>query len=176
MQQFLHAKPWIPGGEKLIFIVVVHYWRLPLHQFAHSRTIDEYDITTPVHHVRVTSKINCGDMTVLSQKRPSLATMEKWAIDDCFRFLCVENIIACKKWNNAFVTMNNDFFGYLWCDLPMIFTFDFVAHENHLQITSLVTTKSIFMVTHASFYIDFHVVASSSTVLFNEARAVSGTS
>ena len=31
--------------------------------------------------------------------------------------------------------MNNDFFGHLWCDLPMIFTRDdtrdFITRENH---------------------------------------------
>ena len=49
----------------------------------------------PVPHVRVTSQINCGNVTLLSQKRPPLATMAKSAID--------------KKWNNTFVTVNNDF-------------------------------------------------------------------
>ena len=42
---FLHAKPWIPGGEKPIFTVVIHYWISPVHQFARARTIDEYDVT-----------------------------------------------------------------------------------------------------------------------------------
>ena len=32
----------------------------------------------------VTSQINCGDVTMPSQKRPSLATVAKWAIDDRF--------------------------------------------------------------------------------------------
>ena len=39
-------------------------------------------------------------------------------------------------------------FGHLWCNFPMIFT-----HENYWQIASLVTQKSLFMVTHALFYI-----------------------
>ena len=34
--------------------------------------------------VRVTSQINCGDVTMRKQKRPSLATVAKWAIDDGF--------------------------------------------------------------------------------------------
>ena len=35
----------------------------------------------------------------------------------------------------------------------MIFTRDFVTHENHWQIASLVTQKSLFTVTHALFFI-----------------------
>ena len=35
----------------------------------------------------------------------------------------------------------------------MIFTSDFVIRENHWQITPLVTKKSLFMVTHALFFI-----------------------
>ena len=79
---YWHAKPWIPGGEKSIFTVVIHYWRSPLCQFVRARTIDEYDVTMQVHRAHVTSQISCDDVTMLSQKRPSLATMEKWATDD----------------------------------------------------------------------------------------------
>ena len=50
---------------------------------ANLRVQEQYDITMPVPRVRVTSQINCDDVTMLSQKRPSLATMAKWAIDDC---------------------------------------------------------------------------------------------
>ena len=42
--------------------------------------------------------------------------------------------LAYKKSNNAFVTLNNDFFGHSWCDLPMISTRDFVTRENHWQL------------------------------------------
>ena len=52
---------------------------------------------------------------------------------------CSGHKIACKKWNYTFITVNNDF-GDSWCGLPMIFTRYFVPHENHCQITSLVTT------------------------------------
>ena len=45
---FLHAKPWIPGGEKAIFTAVIHWWRSPLRQLARARTIDEYNVTMPV--------------------------------------------------------------------------------------------------------------------------------
>ena len=38
---FLHAKPWILGDEKLIFMVAIHKWRSPLHQFVRERIIDE---------------------------------------------------------------------------------------------------------------------------------------
>ena len=116
-----------------------------------------------VSRVRVTSQIHCGDVTMLNRKRPSLATVAKWAIDHCFsRIVCSGHKIACKKWNNTFVTVINDFLGHSWCDLPMIFirdepmifTRDFVTRENHWQIASLVTQKSLFtVITHALFFI-----------------------
>ena len=43
---------------------------------------DKYDVTIPVFRVRMTSQINCGDVTMLGQKRPPLATMAKWALGD----------------------------------------------------------------------------------------------
>ena len=90
---FLTPKSWIPGGEKLIFTDVIHYWRLPLRQFVHGRTIDEYDITMLVPCVHMTSQINFGDVTMWSQKRPSLATMAK--MSDWWLFLaemCVQHM------------------------------------------------------------------------------------
>ena len=54
--------------------------------------------------------------------------------------------------NNAWVTVNNDFFGHEWGDLPMIFTSDEVTSENHWQITPLVTKNSLFTVTNVLFY------------------------
>ena len=51
--------------------------------------------------------------------------------------------------------MHNDFWGHLWGDLPMIFTRDFITRENHWQIASLVTQKSLFTVTHALLFISF---------------------
>ena len=46
----------------------------------------------PVLHVGLASQINFGDVTMLSQKRPSLATMAKLAIDNYFLVeLCVQN-------------------------------------------------------------------------------------
>ena len=47
-----------------------------MHQFARARTIDQYDVTMPVPHFRVTSQINSGDVTMLSKKRPSLETRQ----------------------------------------------------------------------------------------------------
>ena len=44
------------------------------------------------------------------------------------------------------------FFGHEWGDLPMIFTSDEVTSENHWQITSRVTKKSLFTVTNVLFY------------------------
>ena len=80
---FLHAKPWILGGEISIFTAVIHQWRSPLRQFARAMTIDKYDVTIPAFRVFMTSQISCGDVTMLGQKRPPLATMAKWALDDC---------------------------------------------------------------------------------------------
>ena len=42
---------------------------------------------------------------------PSLATMAKWAINDLFfsGIVCWGHEIACKKWHNTFVAVNNDF-------------------------------------------------------------------
>ena len=89
--------PWRPAAgiknslklSAVCFKVVINLWRSPVRQFARARIIDEYDVKMPVPHVRVTSLINCGDVTMLSQKRPSLATMAKSAIDNCFWHNCV---------------------------------------------------------------------------------------
>ena len=62
---FLHPKPWILGDEKLIFTVVIHQWRSPLHQSLRARTINADDVTMLVLHVRMTPQINCGEKTVL---------------------------------------------------------------------------------------------------------------
>ena len=43
-----------------------------------------HDVTMLVSYIRVTSQINCGDVTILNQKRLSLATTAKSAIDNCF--------------------------------------------------------------------------------------------
>ena len=40
-----------------------------------------------------------------------------------------------------------------WGYLPMIFTCDFVIRDNHWQVASFVTPKSLFTVTHALLYI-----------------------
>ena len=45
-----------------------HFWRSPLRQFARAGTIDEYDVTMLVSYIRVTSQINCGDVTILKRK------------------------------------------------------------------------------------------------------------
>ena len=54
------------------------------HQFACARIIDKYDVTMSVPRICVMSQISCGDITTLSRKRPSLATMARWAIHNCF--------------------------------------------------------------------------------------------
>ena len=56
----------------------------------------------------MTSQINCCDITMLSQKRPSLATMVKLMI--AFSgIVCSGHKIACKKYNDTFLTVHNDF-------------------------------------------------------------------
>ena len=66
-----------------------------------GRTIDEYDVTIPVSYICVTSQISCGDITILSQKRLSLGTMAKSAIENCFSGIVCSghqhDQIACKK-------------------------------------------------------------------------------
>ena len=42
--------------------IVIHLWRSPLRQFVCARKLNEYDVTIPIPHVRVTSQINCGDV------------------------------------------------------------------------------------------------------------------
>ena len=54
--------------------------------------------------------------------------------------------------NNAWVTVNNDFFCHEWGDSAMIFTSDEVTSENHCRIASRVTKKSLFTVTNVLFY------------------------
>ena len=47
--------------------------------------------------------------------------------------------------------MNNNYLGHEWGDLAMIFTSDEVTSENHWQIASRVTPKSLFTVTNYCF-------------------------
>ena len=54
--------------------------------------------------------------------------------------------------NNAWVSVNNDFFGHEWGNLPMIFTSDEVTRENLWQITSRMNKKSLFTVTNVLFH------------------------
>ena len=42
---------------------------------------------------------------------------------------------------NAFVNVNNDFFGHPRCNSSNIFNRDFVTHRKHWQITSPMTRK-----------------------------------
>ena len=46
--------------------------------------MQEYDFTMPVPHIPVMSKIDSGEVTMLSQKVLLLATMAKSVIDNCF--------------------------------------------------------------------------------------------
>ena len=53
--------------------------------------------------------------------------------------------------NNAWVTVNKDFFGHEWGNLPIVFR-SFVTSENHWQIASRVTQKSLFTATNVLLY------------------------
>ena len=53
---------------------------------------EQSDVTMQVLHIRMTSKINCDDATILSQKRLSLATMAKLVISNFFEELCIQDI------------------------------------------------------------------------------------
>ena len=55
----------------------------------------------------------------------------------------------------------------------MIFTRDFVTRENHWQIASLVTQKSLYTITHALFFIS-HIFPGLYRLLPNGAKALRG--
>ena len=61
--------------------------------------------------------------------------------------------------------MNNDFLGHEWCDLPMIFTSDEVTSENHWQIASRLTQKSLFTVTNVLFNFLHAILCPEHTIL-----------
>ena len=46
-------------------------------------------------------------------------------------------------------------FYHSWDNSAMIFTRDFITRENHCRIASLMTEKSLYMVTHVLFRISF---------------------
>ena len=145
---FLHARPWIPGDEKALFTVVFHKWRSPLRQFARARTIDEYDVTMLVYPVCVTSQINCGDVTMPSQKKTVLDVncdmSDRWLFSE---ILCVKDIklrvrnkiIQSLPWITIFgslvIRFTNDFHSWLrhsWKSLANRLTRDpkIVIHGN----------------------------------------------
>ena len=66
-----------------------------------------------------------------------------------FKWAAVTGGTMIKIQNNAWVTVNNDFFYHEWGDLPMIFTSDKVTNENHKKIASQVNKKLLFTVTNA---------------------------
>ena len=69
-------------------------------------------------HVRVRSQINCGDVTMLNQKRPSLATMTKSALGNVLAELCIKSRVRNKMIHSLpWITI----LGHAWRDLPMIF-------------------------------------------------------
>ena len=52
------------------------------------------------------AQINCGDVTMLSHK---IQWRNQLSITDFRGIVCWEHEMICKKWNNIFVTVNNDF-------------------------------------------------------------------
>ena len=81
---FLHARRWILGGGNqyswLLFSSEDHLCaNLYMQEQSANMTSQCQYLTFAWHH-----KLNCGDVTMPSQKRSSLVKMAKWAIDDCF--------------------------------------------------------------------------------------------
>ena len=81
-----------------------------------------YDVTMPVPRVCVTAQVNSGDVTMLGQRRLSLATMTKWAMADC--------VLNKIKYGLPWITT----FDHSWSDSPMIFIRDCITRENHCWI------------------------------------------
>ena len=57
---------------------------------------------------------------------------------------------------------------WIWGDLPMIITSDEVTSENHWQIASLVTQKSLFTVTNVLFYFLHAIWCPEHTILLKQ--------
>ena len=128
---------------------VIHLWRSPSRQFARARTIDKYDVTMPAPHVRVTSQINCGDVTMLIKKRPSSATMAKSAK------LCAQDI----KYHARNKIIHSSPWITIFGSLVMWFASDFhsrLLHSWKLLANRLTRDpKSLFTVTRALFFITY---------------------
>ena len=75
-------------------------------------------------------------------------------LHNCCSVLCVQDIKYRSK-NKIIHSPLITILGHSWCDLPMIFTLDFVTRENHWQIASLVTQKSLSTVSHALFFMSW---------------------
>ena len=122
-------------------------WR---HNASTSRSRDVTDQLWWCHNAE-SEKTGLGDNGEMS---------EQWLI---LWDLCAQDKIACKKNNNVWVSVNNDF---LFChsrrDTAMIFTRDFVTRENHCGIVSLVT-KTLFTLTQPIRF-SLHIHSQTSTV------------
>ena len=74
------ARNWY---SQLLFISEDHLWA-NLHEQEQSTN------KMPAPHICMMSQTNCGDVTTLTQKRQSiLMTTVIWAIDNCFKQICV---------------------------------------------------------------------------------------
>ena len=58
--------------------------------------------------------------------------------------------------------------GHEWGDLPITFTSEEVTSENHWQITSRVTQKSLFMATNVLFYFLHDILCPEHTISLNQ--------
>ena len=103
----------------------------------------------PVPRVRMASQINCGGVTMLNQKRLSLAI---WVIDYCFSGILFIWLRVRNKILHSLprITLHS------WCDSPMISTRDFVIRDNHWQITSLVTKINVIPCNSSIILYKFH--------------------
>ena len=108
---------------------------------------------------KLTSHVNCDDATTLNENRSYLATLAKWAIDDCFRWVCVQGIQQLARCKRMYEFPLITIFGQSWSDSAMIVTRDCVTRENHWRIASLVTEKSLFTLSHVVLY-TWHLIGS----------------
>ena len=145
--KFLHDKPCSPGGENSISRLL---WTSGDHLCAILRVHQQSTNMTSQYQcsVRETSQIHCGEITILSQKRPPLAIMARLAIDNCFQSMCVfraNSVLEIKTLHRS-----------TWVMI-------FVTHEAIWQWFTFVTSSllkpiaesphSLFALTHTLLYI-----------------------
>ena len=137
---FNTRKPWIQGGGKSIFTVVIHQWRSLCANCAYKNNWRVWRHNASTSHSR--------DFTDQLWWRHN-AMPEKTVLGNNVEMsdqLVFQQSYVFRTYNSMFVLplvrrYSNDFHS---C---------FVTCENHCQIASLMTKKSLFRQTHTLFYI-----------------------